>query len=596
VQKIKSKSFVLIIPILIFSGISFYIFSLIFTTLKFDVSKKKGSGITNYSYVILSSDNKILSKLSRKFEIDNSQDKIPFFLKHSFISSEDKRFYKHNGIDLKSISRALIQNIRSGYVKEGGSTITQQVARLLFLNNDLSFQRKIKEIFISLILEFRYNKNQILKLYLNNIYLGSGAYGVDEAAQVYFGKFIEELTLSEIALITGLAPAPSIYSPYQNLELAIKNRNKVLESMYVDGYISLAKKNKAIKEKIKLNYQTANNFLDDKLLINFILQETDKKIENKNDYKFLRIKSSINKDWQEKAQKISGYAGPKELEFALLSIESNTGLIRTMITSKNPSINEYNRVIRSVRPLGSTFKIIPYAAALIEGIKLRDKFEDLPRCWESYCPKNFAEYYRGSISLIESFKSSSNIVPISITKKIGLKNIINLANSFGLGFEQEFEEFPSLAIGAFGDNLLNITNAYSAINNNGKIQNPEIIEKIESFKKQPIWENKSIPKKILDLKINKKMNKLLEKSVKEGTSKAASIKGKKIYGKTGTSDGNKDLWFIGSIDNLTTGIWIGYDDNKESELSSGNAAYLWKKFISEIYKIPIKNKLYFYDL
>lgn len=587
-QKIKFKSFVLIIPILIFSGISFYFFSLIFSTLKFDVSKNKKSRETKYSYVISSSDNKILSKLSRKFEIDNSYHKIPFFLKHSFISSEDKRFYKHNGIDLKSISRALIQNIRSGYVKEGGSTITQQVARLLFLNNDLSFQRKIKEIFISLILEFRYNKNQILKLYLNNIYLGSGAYGVNEAAQVYFGKFIEELTLSEIALIAGLAPAPSIYSPYQNLELAIKNRNKVLESMYVDGYISLANKNKAIKEKIKLNYQTADNFLDDKLLINFILQETDKKIGSKNDYKFLRIKSSINKDWQEKGQKISRYAGPKELEFGLLSIESNTGLIRTMITSKNPSINEYNRVISSVRPLGSTFKIIPYAAALIEGIKLSDKFEDLPRCWESYCPKNFSEDYRGSISLIESFKSSSNIVPISITKKIGLKNIINLANSFGLGYEQEFEEFPSLAIGAYGDNLLNITNAYSAINNNGKIQSPEIIEKIESFKKQPIWENKSISKKILDLKINKKINKLLEKSVKEGTSKAASIKGKKIYGKTGTSDGNKDLWFIGSIDNLTTGIWIGYDDNKESELSSGNAAYLWKKFISEIYKIPIK--------
>ncbi len=587
-QKIKFKSFVLIIPILIFSGISFYFFSLIFSTLKFDVSKNKKSRENKYSYVISSSDNKILSKLSRKFEIDNSYHKIPFFLKHSFISSEDKRFFKHNGIDLKSISRALIQNIRSGYVKEGGSTITQQVARLLFLNNDLSFQRKIKEIFISLILEFRYDKNQILKLYLNNIYLGSGAYGVDEAAQIYFGKFIEELTLSEIALIAGLAPAPSIYSPYQNLELAIKNRNKVLESMYVDGYISLANKHKAIKEKIKLNYQTADNFLDDKLLINFILQETDKKIESKNDYKFLRIKSSINKDWQEKGQKISRYAGPKELEFGLLSIESNTGLIRTMITSKNPSINEYNRVISSVRPLGSTFKIIPYAAALIEGIKLSDKFEDLPTCWESYCPKNFSEDYRGSISLIESFKSSSNIVPISITKKIGLKNIINLANSFGLGYEQEFKEFPSLAIGAYGDNLLNITNAYSAINNNGKIQSPEIIEKIESFKKQPIWENKSISKKILDLKINKQINKLLEKSVKEGTSKAASIKGKKIYGKTGTSDGNKDLWFIGSIDNLTTGLWLGYDNNKETELSSGNAAYLWKKFISEIYKIPIK--------
>ena len=588
-QKIKLRSFALIIPILFFSGISFYIYNLIFTTLKFDPSKNKNSRSTKYSYVILSSEDNILSKLSRKFEIDNSQNKIPIFLKHSFISSEDKRFYQHKGIDLKSISRALFQNIRSGFVKEGGSTITQQVARLLFLNNDLSFQRKIKEIFISLILEFRYNKNQILKLYLNNIYLGSGAYGVDEAAQVYFGKFIEELTLSEIALIAGLAPAPSIYSPYENIELAIQNRNKVLESMYLDGYISLANKNKAIKEKIKLNYHTTDNFLNDKLLINFILEETEKKIENKKDYKFLIIKSSINKNWQESAQKISRYVGPKDIEFALLSIESNTGLIRTMITSRNPLLNEYNRVTSSVRPLGSTFKIIPYAAALIEGTKLSDKFEDLPRCWESYCPKNFSEEYRGKISLIESFKSSSNIVPISITKKIGLKKIINLANMFGLGYKQEFEEFPSLAIGSFGDNLLNITNAYSALNNNGIINSPSIIEKIESFNNQTIWRNKFISTKILDLKVNKKINKLLEKSVTEGTSKAAFIEGKKIYGKTGTSDGNKDLWFIGSLYNLTTGIWLGYDDNKESKLSSGNAAYLWKKFIAEIHKIPIKN-------
>jgi len=339
VQKIKSKSFIFIIPILTFSGISFYFYHLILTTLKFDPSKNKSLRASNFSYVILSSDNKVLSKLSRKFEINNSQHKVPILLKHSFISAEDKRFYKHNGIDLISIARALLRNINSGYVQEGGSTITQQVARLLFLNNDLSFHRKIKEIFISLILELKYDKNQIIKLYLNNIYLGSGAYGVNEAAQVYFGKLIEELTLSEIALIAGLAPAPSIYSPYENLELAIENRNKVLESMYLDGYISLANKNEAINEKITLNNNRADNFLNDRLLINFILDETDKKIGNQTDHKFLSIKSSINKDWQETAQKISRNIWPKEIEFALLSIESNTGLIRAMVTSKNPSVN-----------------------------------------------------------------------------------------------------------------------------------------------------------------------------------------------------------------------------------------------------------------
>ena len=157
--------------------------------------------------------------------------------------------------------------------------------------------------------------------------------------------------------------------------------------------------------------------------------------------------------------------------------------------------DRYNRVTSSVRPLGSTFKIIPYAAALIEGTKLTDKFEDTPKCWDSYCPKNFSEEYRGKVSLIESFKSSSNIVPISITKNIGLEKIINLANSFGLGFNQEFKEFPSLAIGSYGDNLLNITNAYSAINNSGKIQTPSIIEKIESFNNQSICKKKFIPRK-----------------------------------------------------------------------------------------------------
>ena len=587
-QKIKYKYLIFIIPILIFSGISFPIINLIKKTLEFDPNKNYFSKSTKYSYVILSSDDKILSKLSRKFEINNINHEIPYLIKSSFISSEDKRFFQHNGIDLIGLSRAFLSNIRSGYLKEGGSTITQQVARLIFLNNDLSFQRKIKEIIISLILDFRYSKNQILKIYLNNIYLGSGAYGVNEAAQVYFGKLLKELTLSEIALITGLAPAPSIYSPYTNIELAIKNRNKILESMYLDGYISLIEKNKALNEKINLNYQTSENFFNDKLLINFILNETNNKIKNKKEYKFLRIKSSINKDWQEVGQKISESIKPNDIQLALLSIESNTGLIRTMITSKNPSFNEYDRVNSSIRPLGSTFKIIPYAAALIEGIKLTDEFEDLPTCWEDYCPKNFSENYRGKISLIESFKSSSNIVPIKITKKIGLKKIINLANSFGLGYKQQFKEFPSLAIGSYGDNLLNITNAYAVINNNGEIYRPSILEEIESLNKESIWVNKLISKKILDLKVNKKLKTLLKKSVKDGTAVAASIKGKKIYGKTGTSDGNRDLWFIGSINNLTTGIWIGFDQNKKTELTSGNAAYLWRKFMAKIYNFKIE--------
>ncbi len=584
-NKIKYNYFIFTPLIFIFFFIFFPVLNLIKITSNFDPLKISNSKSINYSYEILSSDNKILSKLSRKFDIKDNKNSIPFFVKYSFISGEDKRFFDHNGIDLIGLSRAFINNIRSGYLKEGGSTITQQVARLIFLNNDLSFQRKIKEIIISLLIDLKYSKNQILKLYLNNIYLGSGAYGVNEASQVYFGKLITELTLSEVALIAGLAPAPSIYSPYENLDLAIKQRNKILESMYIDGHISLGERDQAIKEKIILNYQKNNKDLKDELLVNFILEEASKKVKSNKKYKFLRIKSSINKNWQELGQQISKSIGPENIQLALVSIEANTGLIRTMITSKDPSINEYNRVTSAVRPLGSTFKIITYAAALMEDIKLSTKFEDLPKCWKDYCPKNFSEEYQGNISLIESFKTSSNIIPLKIANDIGIKKIINLANLFGLGYEQKLEEFLPLAIGSYGDNLLNITNAYTVLNSNGNLYKPSIIERIESKNNTSIWENKFIHKKILDPKLNKRLNKLLEKSVSEGTSIAASIKGKKIYGKTGTSDWNKDLWFIGSIDNLTTGVWIGFDNNKKSNLSSGDAAYFWKKFITKIFDL-----------
>ena len=223
----KYKYLIFTPSIFILLSIFFPILNLIRITLSFDPNKINNSKSRNYSYEILSSDNKILKKLSRKFDVLDNTNAIPFFLKYSFISGEDKRFFNHNGIDLIGLSRAFISNIQSGYFKEGGSTITQQVARLVFLNNDISFQRKIKEIIISLLLDLKYSKNQILKLYLNNIYLGSGAYGINEASQVYFGKLLKELTLSEISLIAGLAPAPSIYSPYENIDLAIKKRNKI---------------------------------------------------------------------------------------------------------------------------------------------------------------------------------------------------------------------------------------------------------------------------------------------------------------------------------------------------------------------------------
>ena len=587
--KFKLKFLIITPSIFIFFWLLFFLSNIIQLTLSFNPEKNYKSNQNAFSYVINYSNNKLLSKLSKKFNVFDEKEEVPYLIKNAFISSEDKRFLNHSGIDLIGLSRAFFINFKNRSIKEGGSTITQQVSRLIFLNNDLSISRKIKELIISIILDFKYSKNQILKIYINNIYLGEGAYGINNAAKIYFNKLINELTLSEIALLVGLAPAPSIYSPFENYDLAIKNRNKVLQSMYLEGYISKEIFNQALIEKIKLNKNIIESYnSQNKLLIQFILKEVKGKLKLKNDFKIeetLIIKSSIKNSWQKEAENISKLLTPNDIEIALITIDSNNGLIRSFVSGRNKNTNEFNRVINAIRPLGSTFKIIPYIAALIDGKDLNYNYIDLPTCWEDYCPKNFSNKYYGKISLIDSFKVSSNIIPIKITKEIGLKNIIDLANSFGLGYEQKYDEFLPLAIGAYGDNLINITIAYSTINNQGIFIEPEIVEEIKLNRGEIIWENNINSKRIIDNVIAKKMQIILEKSVSEGNGIAASVNGKKIYGKTGTSDKNRDLWFIGSINNFTTGIWLGFDDNRESNLSSGNAAFLWKKYIRNINQI-----------
>jgi len=579
----QKQKFLFYLPSLVFCiWLYFFLANIIKSTLSYDPYKETLLNKVNFSYKIDSSNNETITKLSRKFDILNEDEKVPKLIRNAFISAEDKRFLKHNGIDIFGLIRASIINIKSGSLLEGGSTITQQASRLIFLNNELSFLRKIKEILISLIMDIRFSKNQILKIYLNKIYLGSGAYGINEAAKIYFGKFINELTLSEIALLAGLTPAPSIYSPYKNYDLAIKNRNKVLSSLYQNGFINKRELYQARKENIKLNQKTGKiNLEDDKLLIDFILDKALEKNKLNNYLKindYVIIRSSIFMTWQKEAQKLASHIKPKEIEVALISIESNSGLLRAFVSGKSPLFNEFNRVTNAIRPLGSTFKIIPYIGILSKGKKINDFYYDEPTCWSEYCPRNFSGKYRGKISLIDSFKYSSNIVPIKISTEIGLKNIISLANLFGLGYKQKFKEILPLALGAYGDSLLNITNAYSAINNDGKIIKPEIIEEIKFNNGKIIWLNQPIETRIISKKVIKNINKLLEKSIKEGSGIAASINGERVFGKTGTSDNYRDLWFIGSIRKNTTGIWIGFDDNRQTILSSGDTASLWKRY------------------
>ena len=579
---LKFKQIILLIsPTIFIFIVFFFINNLIKNNLNYKTNERHKL-LNNFSYQINYSQDILLSKLSRKFNIKDEEEEIPKLIKNAFISAEDRRFLKHNGVDIIGSTRAFINNFQSGYIREGGSTITQQASRLIFLNNEISIKRKIKEIIISLILDYKYSKNQILKIYLNEIYLGEGSKGINEASQIYFGKLISELTLSEVAMLAGLAPAPNFYSPYQNYDLAIQRRDKILRLMYLEGYIDKLNYEKTLLEKIKV---INKKNIKDKMLINFILTQVANKISSEINYQIddhLIINSSIEKEWQKKAQKLSQELLPEGLEVGVISIESDTGLIKTMISGRYPKYNQFNRVTSAIRPLSSTFKIIPYCLAFLEGKSLLDTYDDSPTCWDKYCPKNFSNFYQGETTLIESFKNSSNIVPIKISYQFGLKKIVNLANKFGIRYQKELSSYLPIAIGAYGDSLYNITKAYSIINNKGELIKPSVIKKIQSKKGKIIWKNKFKTKKIIDKKIANKLNYLLENSVEGGTGIAASIDGRKIFGKTGTSDLNKDLWFIGSIKNLTTGIWIGFDDNRPTNFSSGTSANFWRTYIESI--------------
>ena len=256
-----------------------------------------------------------------------------------------------------------------------------------------------------------------------------------------------------------------------------------------------------------------------------------------------------------------------------------------MISGREPSLNTFNRAKSAIRPLSSTFKIIIYMAAFNHGKKLGNLYYDKPTCWEDYCPKNFSNIYNGKITLSDAFKNSSNIIPIKISEELGLEKIINLANKFGLGYEQKLEKIFPLAIGAYSDSLINISNVYSTINNNGFLIKPSILEKIESNNKDTLWENNYESKKLINIGTVKKLKTVLKQSVSEGSGIAAFIKNEKIFGKTGTSDGNRDLWFIGSFKDITTGVWLGFDDYKKTNLSSGNASLFWKNYINSITNI-----------
>jgi len=518
-----------------------------------------------------------------------SLDEVPKPLVQALIATEDKNFYKHSGYDIFGLVRSMGANVLAGHVVQGASTITQQLSRILFLSNERTFTRKIKELQVAAQIEKTISKDKILEMYLNNVYLGSGSYGVKAAARVYFNKDLKQLTLSEMALIAGLPQAPSRYYPYNNPDLAKKRRNQVLLRMYKMRYIDKATYKAAKEEGIKLStmptmYATnkAPYFCDYVMKDLQRLGFTEEQIVN-GGYKVI---TTLNYNAQVKANEaiISGLASwgltNDKSQAAVFSFSPIDGRILVYAGGKDYTKSQYDRVTQSARPSGSAFKPFIYTAAIEKGYSPNDMIDDLPYKVGDWAPKNYGNKYRGPIPIYTALMVSSNVCAARLMNEIGVRPVVQLARVMGITTPIPYDY--TISLGSHSVKLYEMTRAYGVFANGGFRVEPYAIERVESSRGTVLYEaRKAKTSKVLNLNTAATMTAIMKTVIQSGTGRAANI-GKPAAGKTGTTDDCKDAYFIGYTPDVVTGVWVGNDDNsKMGELTGGTIpAIIWRNVMT----------------
>ncbi|MCY4085222.1 MAG: PBP1A family penicillin-binding protein [Cyanobacteria bacterium MAG COS1_bin_9] len=564
-----------------------------------DATLPDARGIASFNrpgtITLLSTNGKVIQKLGPATREKVKPGAMPPTVAEAFIAAEDRRFYQHDGVDGWGIARAIVTNVRQGAVREGASTITQQLARTVFLSQDRTITRKLKEAALAMKLERQLSKQQILEQYLNYVYLGSGAYGVADAAWIYFSKTPEQLTVPEAAMIAGLPPAPSFYSPLVNPDLAEERRSIVLDRMAQAGFISASEAERGRNSPLGLKPATPKYFNSSApYFTTWIAQELPKFLTPEQlEVGGVKVRTSLNLDWQKKAQQVIRANAPFDTEGAMVSIDPGNGLVRVMVGGKDFSKSQFNRTILALRSPGSTFKLFPYAAAIDRGMKPETKVFDAKRCWNGYCPKNFGNKYYGNISLADALKNSLNTVAVQLQDIVGFDAVIEVANNFNIGTDRPLGKYYPMAIGAYEQTILDMTAAYAGMANRGVFFSPSPFEEIRGPKNELLWSRRlsdNRGKRAIESDVADTMNWMLQRVVTGGTGIAAKLDDRQVAGKTGTSENTRDLWFIGSIPQLTTGVWFGYDDDRATKSTSGEAAWAWKQFMLQIKdEIPVRN-------
>ncbi len=559
---------------------------------------------------IYSADKVLLAELFVEKREPVPLETIPRNLTAALVATEDRKFYKHSGVDLKGIARAIYKDIKAGEFVEGASTITQQLAKTLFLTPRKSLVRKLKEAILAFQLERRYTKDEILELYLNQVYFGSGAYGVESAAKIFFGKSVKDLTLSECALVAGMPKSPSRYSPLVNPDLAIKRRNTVLRQMRDTGIITDAVYHQAKNEGLDTDNRRSGPS-QAPYFVEYIKSSLEDELGSTRLYKSgLSVYTTLNFQLQLAAEKAitDGLAAltrrmrPAQTEdatpqAALISIDLATGGIVAMVGGKDFAASRFNRATIALRQPGSAFKPFVYAYAIEQGLAQNKTILDAPVVYrgaqdgQDWKPQNFSLGYKGEMTLRHALAISQNIPAVRLLQTLGPLSVAQFAHQ--LGIKSPLTSNLSLALGTSEVTLLELTAAYAAFPNRGARIEPHSIMEVSDRQGRIIWRTRPKKRLVLSRSSAAIVTNMLEGVVNEGTARPATILGKAVAGKTGTSNDYKDALFIGFSPRIIAGVWVGRDRGGslgDRETGARAALPIWIDFM----QVALQNEPHLY--
>ncbi|KGR79895.1 penicillin-binding protein [Ureibacillus sinduriensis BLB-1 = JCM 15800] len=585
--------------VLIFFLASLLLFNILIWTS--DVSKLEEP--TPQPTIIYDQKGDVASKISGS-KIDGvSIEQIPEHLVQAVIATEDQKFYKHDGINVIGIVRALMQNITSGDIVAGGSTITQQLAKNVFLTQERTYTRKFKELILTKKIEQTYSKDEIMERYLNQIYFGEGAWGIQRASQTYFGKDVTELTIGESAMLAGLIKAPSILSPFKDMSKSVERRDLVVSLMEKEGYISQNDVDTAKEQPIVLDGENTDEYKGKyPYYVDHIIEEAIKEYgltENEVLSGGLHIYTELNPAIQNAVEQVykddemfpEGQSD-QLIQSGAIFINPSTGGINALVGGRGEhTFRGFNRATQLKRQPGSTMKpLAVYTPALEQGFEIYDKLQDSPINIDGYQPMNVDNQFRGEVTMYDALVNSYNVPAVWLLQRMGLKYGINAVERFGIPLT-EADSNLGLALGGMNEGVspLLMAQAFSAFPNNGVMAEVHAIVKIEDANGEVMAEWQSNATEVIGPLVAQKITYMLRGVVEEGSGINAQVEGLAIAGKTGTTQlpfanagGAKDHWFVGYTPQIVGAVWMGYDQTDENHYLQGSSGSTVTKIFNKI--------------